>query len=147
NGSRRMGAIRLLVSVVVPLALGPAPAIAPARSEEAPHVKEFLANTVGFDASQLAALDRGEGGYRIIEDNEQLNGVVFGAVALNTSRERFVEQTLDFNNSLRAPTRLRFGLFGTPATAADVRGLSLTEQDVKDLKDCKPNDCKLKLPG
>src|SRR5262245_30851648 len=138
---------RFLALAAVMLTLSPARATEPARPGEAPPVKEFLSKTLGFDASQLAALDRGEVVSRIIEAQGKLNVAVFGAVALNTSRDRFVEQTLDFRNSLRTPGRVQFGLLATPATGADVLGLSLTDQDVKDLKDCKPNDCKLKLPG
>jgi hypothetical protein len=126
---------------------GPVRAAEPVPSQEAPRVKEFLGETVGFDASQLAALERGEVISRIIEAHGDLNVVLFGAVALSTSRDHFVQQVLDFRNSLRAPTRVQLGLFGTPATDGDVAKLSLTDQDVRDLKDCKPNDCKLKLPG
>jgi len=72
---------------------------------------------------------------------------VFGAVVVNTPRDRIVQQALDFSTSLRAPTRKQLGFFTTPATSANVAKLSLTEHDVKDLKNCKPNDCKLKLPA
>jgi len=147
HGSPQTRVARFLALVALVLTLSPARATEPARSGEAPPVKEFLSKTLGFDASQLAALDRGEVVSRIIEAQGKLNVAVFGVVALNTSRGRFVEQTLDFGNSLRTPSRVQFGLMATPATEADVQGLSLTDQDVKDLKDCKPNDCKLKLPG
>lgn len=129
------------------LVLDRAAAAEPAPPQEAPRVKQFLSEAVGFDPSQLAALERGEVISRIIETKGELNVAVFGAVTLNTSRERFVERAVDFRKSVRAPTRVQLGLFGAPATAADVRTLRLTDQDVKDLKDCSPNDCKLKLPA
>jgi len=122
-------------------------AVAPASHPDVPPVKHFLSESAGFDAAQIAALERGEVISRIIETQGELNVAVLGAVVLNTSRDRFVQQAEDFRNSLRAPSRVQFGLFNAPATEADVQTLSLTDRDVKDLKECKPNDCKLKLPA
>src|SRR6185369_863619 len=38
-------------------------------------------------------------------------------------------------------------LFSEPATVADVQALTMSDDDVKELRTCKPNECNFKLPA
>lgn len=72
---------------------------------------------------------------------------VFGIIAIKASREAYVSRIKDFRNSLRTPSRTAFGIFGNPATPADVQAVVIDSQDVADLPRCKSGECKLKLPA
>jgi hypothetical protein len=107
----------------------------------------FLADRIGFDTAQLAAVDRDEAVVKVLDARERRDVVVFGIVTLPVSRDAWARAARDFPAALRTPNRTQVGLFSNPATAADVAELTIEMQDVKDMKDCKPGDCVAKLPA
>ncbi|MGH7676015.1 MAG: hypothetical protein ACREMV_12155, partial [Gemmatimonadales bacterium] len=78
---------------------------------------------------------------------DQRDVAVFAIITAAVSRDDYVAQVRDFTRWLGAPTRTRFGLFSDPAVAADVDAVTIDSRDVTDLKDCRPGDCKIKLPA
>src|SRR5438067_1750391 len=84
----------------------------------------------------------------VAQGTETLRDVaVFGIITADVPRQVYVRHLQDFSSSLRTPTRTRFGIFSEPATAADVQALVVDGQDVSEVKDCHPDDCKIKLPA
>jgi len=71
---------------------------------------------------------------------------IFGIVAIDVPRSTIVARVHDVPNFLRSATRPAFGIFGTPATAADARGFSAEKSDLDALKECRPGDCDVKMP-
>ena len=126
----------------------PAPP-APSHAPEPPaRLARFLRDNIGLDSSQIAAVERGEPVVKVLHTERKLDLAVFGIIAIDAPREVYVSRLLDFENSLRGgPSRVQFGVFGDPATLADVQTLTIDRRDVADLKDCRPGDCKIKLPG
>jgi hypothetical protein len=112
-----------------------------------PHLESFLQQQIGLDAKQIAAVERGETVVKVLQRPEQRDIAVFGIVTLGVGREAYVAKARDFSTTLRAPGRTRFGIFQTPAVAADVQDVLITAQDVEDMKDCKPGNCVMKLPA
>src|SRR2546429_7390226 len=106
----------------------------------------FLRQSIGLD-SALAAVERGTAVVKVLDTKNQRDVAVFGIVTADVPRQRYVAHLQDFRSSLRAPTRTRFGIFSDPATAADAQDLVVDQQDVSEVKDCHPNDCKIKLPA
>jgi hypothetical protein len=108
----------------------------------------FLREGVGLDSAQIAAAARGEPVVKVLETGAHRRDIaIFGIVTSPVSRDDFTRRARDFPQSLRAPTRTRFGIFSVPASAADVQGVVIPERDVKDMKDCRPGDCVSKLPA
>ena len=107
----------------------------------------FLRQSIGLDSAQLVAVERGSAVVKVLDTKNQRDVAVFGIVTADVPRQRYVAHLQDFRSSLRAPTRTRFGIFSDPATAADVQDLVVDQQDVSEVKDCHPNDCKIKLPA
>ena len=107
---------------------------------------QFLREGVKLDAAQMAAVESGEPVVKVLETQHPRDVAVFGIVATSTPRETIVARLKDFRRSLTAPTRVRLGILGTPATAADVQTLVISKDDVDDAKKCKPGDCDFKLP-
>ena len=118
----------------------------PGQQTPAPLVR-FLRHSIGLDSTQLAAVERGAAVVKVLDTKNQRDVAVFGIITADVPRQRYVAHLQDFPSSLRAPTRPRFGIFSDPATAADVQGLVVDQQDVAEVKDCHPDDCKIKLPA
>lgn len=115
--------------------------------EPPPELATFLRQRIGLDQGQLAAIERGEAVVRILESPSQRDLAVFGIVTVAVPRQFYVSRVQDFANSLRAPARHGFGIFHTPARAEDVAAVTITQQDVGDLRKCQPGDCSSKMPG
>lgn len=107
---------------------------------------QFLREGVRLDAAQMSAVEGGEPVVKLLEAQHPRDVAVFGIIATTQTREAIAARLRDFRRSLAAPTRVRFGLLGTPATAADVQTLVINKDDVDDAKKCRPGDCNFKLP-
>ena len=107
----------------------------------------FLRQSIGLDSAQLAAVERGAAVVKVLDTKNQRDVAVFGIITADVPRQRYVAHLQDFPSSLRAPTRTRFGIFSDPAIPADVQDLVVDQHDVSEVKDCHPDDCKIKLPA
>ena len=117
-----------------------------AQAPTPPRLGQFLQQTIGLDAKQLAAIERGDVVTTSLETKISRDVAVFGIVTTRVSRDALVRQVRDFPTSLRGPNRVRFGIFGNPATLGDVQTLTVEKNDASDLRECRPGDCKFKLP-
>jgi len=119
---------------------------ATAQSGQHP-VDEFLARTVVLTPAETTSLARGDAVARILRTGENQDVAVFGAVRINVSRSFFMDGQRDLPRALRSPMRTQVHLFSEPATVADVEALIVSDDDVKELRKCKPNECNFKLPA
>jgi hypothetical protein len=110
-------------------------------------VNDFLARGVRLNASQLSALARGDVVDKILPAGDTRDVAVFGAVRIAVPRAFFVERQLDYSHALHTPTRAQAHVFGSPATVADVQLVDVSDDDVKELAKCQPNECNFKLPA
>ena len=108
---------------------------------------QFLQQSIGFDAEQLGAVERGEAVVKVIEARDRRDVVVFGIITSPVSREQYVRALRDFSTSLHTPNRTQLGIFSTPATETDVAAVTINPRDVAEMKNCKPGDCVVKLPA
>jgi hypothetical protein len=107
----------------------------------------FLRKHIGLDSAQLALLEQGQTIVKVLDTEDKRDVAVFGIVTTDLPRDAYIRRVLDFQHSLRAPTRARFGLFSNPATPSDVAALTIDARDVADLKECQPGKCQVKLPA
>jgi len=123
-------------------------AVAPLPGQQTPApLLRFLRQSIGLDTAQVAVLERGEAVVKVLDTKNQRDVAVFGIITVDVPRAAYIGHLQDFQSSLRTPTRTRFGIFSDPATAADVQALVVDPDDVSEVKDCHPNDCKIKLPA
>jgi hypothetical protein len=120
---------------------------ASAGAQEPAKLEQFLRQTIGLDSKQIEALERGETVTLALDTQNKNDVAVFGITTTRVPRETLVRQMRDFPTSLRSPNRPRFGIFGNPATLGDVADLTVEKGDVGDLQNCRPSDCKFKLPA
>ena len=107
----------------------------------------FLRQPIGLEASLFASLERGDPIVKVLGTDNQRDVAVFGIVRVDVPRGFYVSRLEDFPNSLRTPTRARFGVFQIPANPADVAAVTVAVQEVTELKNCRPGSCKIKMPG
>jgi len=107
----------------------------------------FLRQSIGFDAQQLATVERGEPVVKVLETKDRRDVAVFGIITTPVAREQYVRALRDFTASLRTPGRTQLGIFSNPAVASDVAAVTINARDVADMKNCKPGDCVVKLPA
>jgi hypothetical protein len=112
-----------------------------------PALERFLRQSIGLDAGEIAGVERGEALVKVFDTEGTRDVALFGITTVDVPRDAYVRQARDFSNSLRTPTRSRFGIFSNPAALADVQAVTIAERDVKDMRDCKPGDCVVKLPA
>lgn len=124
-----------------------ATAAASVSAQQPARLTQFLRQSIGLDASQLAAVERGDAVARVLETQNARDVAIFGIVTTGVPRGDIVRQLRDFKTWLRSPSRVRFGIFGDPAAPSDVQSFTANEDDVDDLRKCRPSDCKFKLPA
>ena len=108
---------------------------------------EFLQRSIGFDAQQLATVERGEPVVKVLDTQDRRDVALFGIITTPVGREQYVRALRDFATSLHTPGRTQLGIFSNPAAASDVAAVTINARDVADMKNCKPGDCVVKLPA
>jgi hypothetical protein len=112
-----------------------------------PRLTEFLQHSIGFDAQQLATVERSEPVVKVLETRDRRDVALFGIITAPVGREQYVRALRDFATSLHTPNRTQLGIFSNPATESDVAAVTVNNRDVGDMKNCKPGDCVVKLPA
>ncbi len=110
-------------------------------------IDEFLTRGIGLTPAESVSLTRGETIARILRTGNGRDVAVFGAVQVNVPRSFFLDRERDLPGALRTPTRKQVQLFSQPAAVTDVDAFAVSDDDVKELRNCKPNECNFKLPA
>jgi hypothetical protein len=134
------------------LALAMSTAATPARKQlplqfppmQGQSIDQYLRG-MGLDDGQLADAAKGEPAVKLLPSENDRDVVVFGVVAVQVSRSAYLAHALD-TGRLIAPGAHRFHLIGEPATAADLQDAAYEDSEYRNLRNCRPGDCKFKLP-
>jgi hypothetical protein len=100
--------------------------------------------TLGLSASHLRAAARGEAAVRLLPTQDSRDVAVAGIIGVRMPRAVAVARALD-EPAFIAGGASRFGRFGDPPTAGDVRGVAFDRSEYRDLRSCRPGDCDFKL--
>ncbi|MBK8313345.1 MAG: hypothetical protein IPL01_04580 [Acidobacteria bacterium] len=105
----------------------------------------FLRRYFNFSATEFNALDRGEVITRLPPVPDSREVAVLGAVKVNVSKDIFVARIRDIANFKRSSNVLEIGRFGKTPKLDDLRGLTIDEDDINALRECRVGDCGVKL--
>jgi hypothetical protein len=100
--------------------------------------------TLGLGASQVRAAARGEAAVRLLKTQDARDIAVAGVIGLRAPRAIVVGRMLD-DPAFTAAGASRFGVFGDPPAVGDVLGVAFDRSEYRDLRSCRPGDCKFKL--
>jgi len=147
HASRLPALLRRLAAAVGLAGLGTLALVRQALGQAPADVAGYLQNVVGLSADQVQAIERGDVVVKSLPAAGDLDIAVFGGTTVRVPREFFLHRFEDLKTSLPRTTRMAFGVFSTPPTTADVTALTAEQDDVDQLKQCKPGDCGIKLPA
>ena len=131
--------VRLLSIVLVVAALTPS-ALATRDS-----ARSFLANAFALTAADLTRLDGGEVISRTLDVTNNREVATLGIVRISTPAATYVERLSDIVTFKRADGVLQIGKFSHEPQLEDTDALTIDDGDVKRLRSCRMDDCKLRL--
>jgi hypothetical protein len=111
-----------------------------------PAVGEFLRDQIHLTQGQIAQVQNGKAVAKILATPNPSDIFVFGAVFIHAEPGAYLHLMRDVPRLKRLGGYLGAGEFSTAPTIGDMDGLSLDQDDVEDVKNCKPGNCELQLP-
>jgi len=111
-------------------------------------VAEFhniLREKAAFDQVDFAALEQGETVVRLLPPKDKREVAVCGLVSLKVPAEVFLHSFLESMARKSNPAILEIGKFSSAPTLDELKGLTIENRDLDDLKECIVGDCRVKL--
>ncbi|MBS1842061.1 MAG: hypothetical protein JST77_14565, partial [Acidobacteria bacterium] len=116
------------------------------QTQQPPGPEEFLRTRMQLSASQIRDIQSGKAVAKILSSSERSDIFVFGAVYIHAQPSAYLEFMSDIHRLKKLPAYLGAGKFSEPPQLSDLEGFSLDDEDIKDLRKCKPGKCDLQLP-
>jgi len=138
--SRCFATILLLLGVVNGF---PRPGICQTSTE----LQSYFKQDIGLNQDQIDDIHKGEPVAKVMKSRTPADIIIFGAIHINATPESYIELFKDFDRLRTLPIYLAVGEFSIPPAVSDLNGFSFEAEDVKELKSCKPADCKIQLPA
>src|SRR2546423_1481186 len=95
--------------------------------------------------SDLTALDQGETVIKLLPARDKREIAMGGAVRVQASAENFLQSFRENLTRKSNPAILEIGSFRNPPSIDDLRGLTIEDRDIEDVKRCVVGDCRIKL--
>jgi hypothetical protein len=108
---------------------------------------KFYREYAGLSDDQIASIHSGKAIAKIIESPTPDEIFVFGSVYINSTPDRYLKFASDIDQLRKLPDYLAIRKFSDPPQLSDLDGFTLDDDDIKELKNCKPDDCKVQLPA
>ena len=107
--------------------------------------RAFLTNAFQLSATDIEHLDGGQVVSRTLEVKNRREVATLGIVRIRTSPSTYVERLADITSFKRTPDVLQIGTFGSPPQLRDVASLNVDEGVLKRLRECRVEDCDVRL--
>src|SRR5919197_2209408 len=114
----------------------------PATSDPA---RTFLASVFSLSAAESGRLDSGRVISRTLEVKNRREVATLGVVRIKTSPSRYVERLSDITTFKRTEDVLQIGTFSSLPQPGDIASLIIDERDLKQLRECRVDDCEVRL--
>jgi hypothetical protein len=132
---------RVWLSIVVAAAaLSAAP-----RAATSDPARTFLMTAFDLSAVEIGRIDGGQVVTRTLEAKNRREVATLGIIRIKTTPSAYVERLTDIASFKRSADVLQIGTFSNPSRPADVASLTIDEVDLKGLRECRVDDCKVRL--
>ncbi len=102
---------------------------------------------VGFSDQDIAAItEHGQSVSKDLKTRSASDIYVVGAVYINAKPDAYLKSVTDYVALRKLPDYLGVQAIGVPPKLSDFSGFNFTDEDIKDLKACKPGNCDIQLP-
>ncbi len=116
-------------------------------AQASPEPNTFFKQYIGLSDQQIADIQQGKAVTKVLSTQTPAEVAVFGAVYIHASPEDFVKAARNLKSRRESPDYLGIQRFSSPPALSDLKGFILEDNDIKDLKNCKPGNCELQLPA
>jgi hypothetical protein len=136
--------VRLPLSTLLVVAWAAAPG-----ATDADPARAFLREAFGLPAADIARLDDNQVVTRTLASGNSREVATLGVARIRTTPDVYVARLVDIATFKRTDDVLQIAKFGNPAGLSDVAALTLEEADLAQLRDCRVEDCGVRLsaPG
>ena len=131
-------------SITLPVVLLLLPTLIQADTPDEPY--KFFREFAGLNEEQIAAIRSGKAVAKVVESPTPDEVYVFGSVYVDATPESYLKLASDIDVLRKLPSYLAIQRFSDPPQLSDLEGFTLNEQDISELKNCKPGHCQLQLP-
>ncbi len=107
--------------------------------------RTFLMAAFDLSSAEIGRLDRGEVISRTLDVKNHREIATLGIVRINTSPSTYVDRLADITTFKRTDGVLQIGRFSSIPQLGDVASLSIDEPDLKRLRECRVEDCDVRL--
>lgn len=112
-----------------------------------PEPDTFYRKYVGLTDDQILSIRNGRALAKIIDSPTPDEVFVFGSVYIHSTPESYLKFASDIDQLRKLPDYLAIRKFSDPPRLSDLEGFTLDDDDIKELKNCKPDNCKVQLPA
>jgi len=137
--SRRFGAVVFLLLLTLAGCLF-------AANLPEPEPDTFYRKYVGLTDGEIQAIRGGQPIVKVLESRTPEELFVFGSIYIRSTPERYLQLASDVDALRKLPSYLAVRKFSNPPRLSDLEGFTLEEEDVKQLRECRPGHCELQLP-
>jgi hypothetical protein len=116
-------------------------------TDQAAEPDKFFHEYIGLKDGDIAQIRDGKAVAKILESRTPDEVFVFGSVYIKATPEQYLKFALDLDALRKLPSYLAIEKFGDPPKLLDLEGFTLEDEDIKQLKDCKPGHCEIQLPA
>jgi len=138
---------RTLATFAFVLLLFPSSKGSTRATDKAAEPNKFFHEYIGLSDDQIEQVHRGKAIAKIMESRTPDEVFVFGSVYIKASPEQYLKFALDLDALRKLPNYLAIQKFSDPPKLSDLDGFTLEQEDVKQLKNCKPGHCEIQLPA
>jgi len=122
------------------------PASVRVTDERRDELTDFFKRHIGLSDDQIRAIRSGQSVAKILDSPTADEVFVFGAVYVQSTPEEYLKLASDIDALKKLPNYLAIRKFNDPPQLSDLDGLSLEEDDFKDLQKCREGKCEIQLP-
>lgn len=108
---------------------------------------KFFRDFAGLSDNQISAIRSGKPVAKIVDSHTAEEVLVFGSVYIEAKPESYLKLATDLNSLRKLPSYLAIQSFSNPPQPSDLADFTLSEQDIRELKTCKPGHCDFQLPS
>jgi hypothetical protein len=114
--------------------------------EKRDELSEFFEKYIGLTGDQISTIRSGQSVAKILDSPTADEVFVFGAVYVRSTPDEYLKLASDIDALKKLPNYLAIRKFSNPPQLSDLDGLSLEEDDFKDLQKCREGKCEIQLP-
>jgi len=138
----RLSSLLVFISFCAIVWLCPNAALAQNSDAE---LHKILRENLAFDETDFASLQQGQTVVKLLPALDKREVAVSGVVSLQVPAEVFLQSFRESMFRKSSPAILEIGSFSSQPTPDDLKGLTIENRDIEDLKECVVGDCRLKL--